>query len=270
MSSDAPDADSWRDLDSTGSAEGAVAYLDAAARILAPARHRSHTALAVGRGASVLDAGCGSGIALREIADLVGPDGSVTGLDPSAAILEEARRRLAGVAAAVELVQASVLDTGLPDERFDAVRTERVLMHVDDPAAAIAELARVTRPGGRVVLVEPDHHRLAMDTDDPELWSAFLAGFATVVPNIGVGLRAASDAVLAGLEVLSVEAIPYLFRSQEDFSAVFQLEMGRDTLLARGVAEERFDAFLAELDRRHAEGRFLAVGMMYVVAAGKR
>ena len=62
----------WQDLDAVGVGTSAASYLDAAAAALAAPRLRSHELLGVEPGATVLDVGCGTGIALREIAEIVG------------------------------------------------------------------------------------------------------------------------------------------------------------------------------------------------------
>jgi ubiquinone/menaquinone biosynthesis C-methylase UbiE len=255
----------WRDIDGSDAGDSATTYLDATANALAAPRLRSHELLGVQPGATVLDVGCGTGIALAEIADLVGPGGTVVGLDPSAAMLEQARRRLEGAPAGVELVEGTATETGLEADRFDAVRTERVLMHVADPLLALTELARVTRPGGRIVLVEPDHRALAVDTDTPDVHRRINTAFAAMIPNISAGLRAPADATRLGLTVEAIEPIPCAIRSQAQFLEVFNLEVGREGAHAQGVTDAEFDAFVDELATRGREGRFLAVAMMYVV-----
>lgn len=108
-------------------------------------------------GHRALDAGCGPGGVLRDILDIVGPEGSAVGLDPSAERLEDARRILGG-AGNLDLVRAALPSTGLPDASFDFVWCQYVLQYLRDPRAAIAELVRVTRPGGKVVVAEIDAH----------------------------------------------------------------------------------------------------------------
>lgn len=262
--------DHWQHIDASESGDPATEYLDAAAATLEAIRVRSHQVLGVEAGATVLDVGCGTGIALREIADLVGRHGTVVGLDPSTAMLEHARERLDGVPARVELVQGTATSTGLERDRFDAVRTERVLMHVFDPVEALAELARVTRPGGRVVLVEPDHRRLALDTDAPDVWVRAMTAFGRMLPNISAGLRAPADATTLGLRVGLIEPMTFQFRSAPQFLEMFDIQVGRETILEEGVTEAQFDALLDEMAVRDQEGRFLAVGVMYVVVVENR
>jgi ubiquinone/menaquinone biosynthesis C-methylase UbiE len=259
----------WQQIDAADAGAAAADYLDAAAAAIEVPRRRAHELLGIGPGGAVLDAGCGTGIALREIADLVGPAGTVVGLDPSRAMLDQTAARLDGVAATVELVERGVTDTGLASDRFDAVRTERVLMHVAAQRDAMAELARVTRPGGRIVLVEPDHRRLALDTDTPDVWVQFMTGFSRMLPNLSAGLRAPAEATALGLPVLAIEPITYQFRTWTGFSEVFDVELGRQACYDLGVTEAEFDGLIAEMVRRDADRRFLAVGTMYVVAIEK-
>jgi ubiquinone/menaquinone biosynthesis C-methylase UbiE len=142
-------------------------------------------------------------------------------------------------------------------------------MHVFQPIEALAELARVTRPGGRIVLVEPDHRRLAFDSDTPDLWVRFITVFSRMLPNISAGLRAPSDATKLGLRVALIEPITYQFRSSARFLEVFNLEVGRQEALDEGITEAEFDGLLDEMVVRDREGRFLAVGTMYVVGLVK-
>jgi ubiquinone/menaquinone biosynthesis C-methylase UbiE len=96
-----------------------------------------------GRGASVLEAGCGTGLILERVARFAG---EAWGFDLSPGMLARARAR--GLSA----VQASVEAVPFPDARFDVVYSFKVLAHVERIVAALAELARVTRPGGYLLL----------------------------------------------------------------------------------------------------------------------
>ena len=114
----------------------------------------------------VLDLGCGTGDDTRRLARLVAPGGEVVGIDASAAMIEVARRRLlgTGVPASFHVGDAMALD--LPTDSFDAVRCERLLIHVPDPAVVLDEMVRVTRRGGRIVVVDIDFDLCALDLPD--------------------------------------------------------------------------------------------------------
>jgi len=106
------------------------------------------TALSGARpGDRVLDIGCGGGYLARLLSAVVGPDGRVTGIDPSAAAVSYARRRApANCSFAVGVAQS--LD--LPDRSFDVVTSTLAAHHIPDEerAAAFGEMFRVLRPGG--------------------------------------------------------------------------------------------------------------------------
>jgi ubiquinone/menaquinone biosynthesis C-methylase UbiE len=100
-------------------------------------------ALRYGRNARVLEAGCGTGLILHR---LQAEAAEVVGLDLSAGMLRHAVRR------GLPVVQGSITDLPFPDGAFDVVCSFKVLAHVARIEAALAELSRVTRPGGHMVL----------------------------------------------------------------------------------------------------------------------
>jgi ubiquinone/menaquinone biosynthesis C-methylase UbiE len=112
-------------------------------------------------GQRLLDAGSGAGDVARRLAAEIGPAGEVVAVDSSAATIEAAVRRHDGSKVDYRIGDVAALD--LPDDHVDGVWCERVLQHVDDADRAIGELVRVTRPGGRVCLVDTDWSSLAFD-----------------------------------------------------------------------------------------------------------
>jgi ubiquinone/menaquinone biosynthesis C-methylase UbiE len=95
-----------------------------------------------GRGADVLEAGCGTGLLLERIAGFAA---RARGVDLSGGMLARARAR------GLEVVQGSITALPYADESFDLVCSFKVLAHVADIRGAMAEMARVTRPGGFVL-----------------------------------------------------------------------------------------------------------------------
>src|SRR5207237_927022 len=96
------------------------------------------------------DLGCGLGDDTVQIAKRIGSTGRVTGVDVSAGMIDEARRRTEKLGLPIDFEvgdsQALRFDSGT----FDGVRAERMLMHVPDAERAVAEMARVLAPGGRI------------------------------------------------------------------------------------------------------------------------
>ena len=109
----------------------------------------------VGPGMRVMDIGCGTGAVSVAAAELVGPTGSVMGVDFSDEPLQIARRLVVdlGVDGRVRFEQRDITSWE-PGEMFDALVGRLVLMHLRDPAATLASLAQAVQPGGVVVLQE--------------------------------------------------------------------------------------------------------------------
>ena len=112
--------------------------------------------LNVRAGQSVLDLAGGTGDLARLIASDVGPAGKVVVADINEAMIERGRRRLAdaGVVGNVEFVLADAQSLPFPDCSFDAVVIAFGLRNVTDKDAALSEMHRVLRPGGRAVVLE--------------------------------------------------------------------------------------------------------------------
>jgi 2-polyprenyl-3-methyl-5-hydroxy-6-metoxy-1,4-benzoquinol methylase len=104
-------------------------------------------------GARVLDVCCGSGASAIPAAEMVGPDGSVLGIDLAENLLELARRK-AGQRGLnnVEFQTGDLLDLGLPESSFDAVVCVFGIFFVPDMSAAVRELWRLVSAGGKLAI----------------------------------------------------------------------------------------------------------------------
>ena len=104
-------------------------------------------------GMDLLDVGCGPASITADLAERVAP-GRVVGLDAAAGALEAARATLSerGLSEQVELTCGDIMALPFEDASFDVVHAHQVLQHLADPVGALAEMRRVTRPGGIVAV----------------------------------------------------------------------------------------------------------------------
>ena len=152
-----PEVTHFTTVDHTSDPGFFLRFLDAANKLPGVIAWKSALtdALRLKRGAHVLDIGCGMGADALDLADRVGPHGLVTGVDFSEVLIAEAIRRCSpNVPATFEVGDAQALR--FPQHTFDAVRSERMLMHVPDAQRALSEMARVLRPGGRMAVQDFD------------------------------------------------------------------------------------------------------------------
>jgi ubiquinone/menaquinone biosynthesis C-methylase UbiE len=120
-------------------------------------------------GAVVVDVGTGTGF-LAEAA--VDAGARVIGIDVSERMLDQVRQRLAG--RPFEARTGDVEALPVEDARADAVLANMVLHHAPDPARAIAEMARVLKPGGRLVITDADTHTHEwLRTEQHDRWLGF-------------------------------------------------------------------------------------------------
>lgn len=106
-----------------------------------------------GPGDLVLDIGSGAGYLARLLAHAVAPDGTVTGIDPSEAAISYARKR---AASNCTFILGTAEKLALPDAAFDVITSTLAVHHIPETerAAAFAEMSRVLRPGGRLLVAD--------------------------------------------------------------------------------------------------------------------
>ncbi|MEU8870888.1 methyltransferase domain-containing protein [Streptomyces javensis] len=221
-------------------------------------------ALELRDGLAVLDAGCGPGADLAALAEAVAPGGTVIGVDRDQEMLDAAAPRIAA-RPGVELRRADVHALPLDDASLDRARTDRVLQWVDDPARALAEFHRVLRPGGRLVMAEPDWDTLVVDHPDPALSRAYTRHITErVIRNATIGRRLARLATDAGFRVPEVIPATQVFRDVRAADRVFGFERTTRRAVAAGDFTE---AQAAEWLDHLAHGPFFASATLYVVVA---
>lgn len=255
-------------VDQARSPEDLVRYLREAALLAEMKATNDYLAhvLDAKRGHRVLDVGCGNGDEVRRLASAVGPSGLVVGLDRPA-MIEAARS--SGTPKNAEFVEGDAHNLPFEESSFDRYRTHRVYMHLKDPAKALAEAGRVVRPGGVVVVAEPDWGTIALDSDDREVTSAVLEAIRDSMQEPWIGRRLPRLFREAGL--VDVQIAP-------QYSLLPNYQMALDALLtnasnqvveSRGFSADRVQSWLQELERHNSDGNFF-FGALLIVVRGFR
>ena len=131
------------------------ARLTRQAEIFEPMTRRMFAEAGIGPGMRVIDLGSGAGDICMLLSEMVGPGGSVIGLDLDEAAIAHARERVASAEISnVTFVQSDFAHY-VPSAAVDAIVGRLVLMYQDDPAAALSKLTEYLRPGGVVAFIEP-------------------------------------------------------------------------------------------------------------------
>jgi ubiquinone/menaquinone biosynthesis C-methylase UbiE len=220
-------------------------------------------------GMRVLDLGCGTGEDSRRLASLVGPAGEVVGIDASEAMITAARARPDGTGLPVSFHLGDAMQLDLPTESFDAVRCERLLVHVPDPVLALGEMVRVTRRGGRVMVIDMDVDSLVLDL--PDLDRDFLRrvmhGISDAVSAGQIGRqlpRLFREAKLDDVRLqMGLIAFPY------DFARHLMPGLLLGAVNAGSITAAESDTVVAAMDQAEQEGG-LHIAMPFYIVSGTR
>lgn len=212
-------------------------------------------------GGRAIDVGCGLGDDARALARIVGPSGHVVGVDASRALLTRARGASEGEQLPVEFVIGDAHRLPFEAGTFDAARTERTLQHLADPARAVRELARVTRPGGVVMAIEPDWGTAVLSGKPPELVRALLAAAEARIRNAWVGRELPALLLDAGVERVAVGAETLVVREHDAMRALIDVP----SLVADAAALDEAEGLLADWAADASTGR--AIGAITLFTA---
>lgn len=247
-------------------------YLKQVAERMREFKQLSYRHMAIAAGDTLLDVGCGPGVDTLPLAALVGGQGRVIGVDCDEGMLAEARQAAveAGRLAQIEYRCGSALELPLADDSVAACRAERLLQVVPPEQARpiVAEMIRVTRPGGRVVLADTDWCSASVDFSDSRLERRLMGFFAQRMrPNGLAGRQLAALCREQGLQDIRLDTMAMVQQRLEETPFGNWLI---DSAKQAGLIDETQAAqWLSELQARERQQRFYACVNM-VIASGRK
>jgi ubiquinone/menaquinone biosynthesis C-methylase UbiE len=238
LTADAPTARSLRDYGGPPPSNYERYFVPAIGRPLAVELVQ---AAALQAGERVLDVACGTGVVARLAAEQVGSAGAVTGLDLNAGMLAVARS-IPVDGAAIVWHEANAESTGLPGAVYDAVLCQLGLQFLSDRAAALQELRRLLRPGGRIVVNVPGATPPIFDVLEQALASRVSRDAASFVATV-FSLSEASELERllehAGFDEIAVESRTHRLRLAPPQEFLWQYVSSTPLAPALGALDER-------------------------------
>jgi SAM-dependent methyltransferase len=168
----------------------------------------------------------------------------------------------------VEFAPADALALSFADDSFDGCRADRSLMHVPEARRALAEMLRVTRPGGRIVVYEVDFETLVLDTPHKATARAVVRTWCDSVRDGWLGRRI--PGLLRDLGLREVAVWPHTLLLPPALAVPILGPTTVERAVRQGalVAAEG-QAWLAHLDELQQGGRFFSTLTGYLVAGQK-
>jgi arsenite methyltransferase len=231
-------------------------------------RRLIHDALGAEPGERVLDVGCGPGFYVAELLEQVGPDGSVVGVDGAPPLLAVAAQRCQEHDN-VAFHEGDATSLPVRDAEFDAALSVQVLEYVPDATAALAEIHRALRPGGRVVVWDVDWTTVSWHSSDParmervlRAWDGHLS-HPSLPRTLAARLRAAgfAEVRVEGHVFATAELVPDAYGG-----AVFPL-IERFVAESDVLGEDEAKAWAAEQRELEERGEFFFACIQFCFTA---
>jgi len=194
-------------------------------------------------GNHVLDVGCGIGLQALAMARLVGPTGKVVGTDISTVMIDIAKGRTANSGLPLEFLTADASSQPFPDQSFDGIRTERVLMYVPNTQQTIKEFKRLLKPGGRLVIFDFDWDSILIAHHDKALTRKIIRYASESFPNGRIGSDLYRQLRNAGFKNVGVKPSSYYGNSEIVLNLTKRIYEG---ILQTGISNHVFTQ--AEID----------------------
>jgi len=236
-------------------------------------REELRRSLRAAPGETILDLGSGPGFLACELAQEVGATGRIVAVDISADMNAISSKRIAaaGLGDGVEILEGDATALALTDATFDAAVSMQVIEYLADPDAALHQLVRVLRPGGRLVIIDTDWDSLVWAARDRGLAARVAAAWNEHLPDPYLPRSLAPRLRAAGFEVKEIRILPILNTAYDATTFSYNIA----PLIAAfvpgrgGVSEDEAAEWLNDLAELQNQGRYFFSVNRYLFAASR-
>lgn len=240
-------------------------------------KEESYRLLNLVQPSAVLEVGCGTGSDAWRLVEFTGASGLVIGIDPGLAMIQTARRIRNDLSSSAcsnqgipHFLRMDGRYLGFPDCIFDAVREDRALQHISYPEQVIGEMLRVLKPGGSIVIFEPDWELFIIEGQGKILTRTILNFWTDTFMNGWIGrslFRICSD---SGVREITIHPRTLILH---DLAICNQIFAVRDTVTRAGasgiISPDDAEAWIMYIEEADRAGRFFCSFTGYLIHGKK-
>ncbi|CAB9531850.1 Uncharacterized 37.1 kDa protein in transposon TN4556 (Partial), partial [Seminavis robusta] len=239
----------------------------------------------------LLEVGCGTATHIPQYAQAVGACGHVTAIDISQDLIERARAAFpkSNVNSNFTFQVANVYELPFSSRSFDVVKEDRVLQHLNRPLEAVQEMLRVTKPGGALVIANPDFRSFVMDHiaspqqrwgqslrppegNDRDMFQLTTKVLNGVVPTLcahpSIGIQSPRLLHAAGCDKIEMQVVPLVFEGRESLERVVPITYMAQLSHANGaITTEEMEAWLHRLEWEESVAKNVLTGTLNMYLA---